>query len=93
MTHTTKPWHCNEDDADGCIVTAGNTHLTRPIKKADALLIAAAPDLLASLELLVKLHHDWDKGTAYVQVAFYEQNKAAIAQARAAIAKATGGAA
>lgn len=47
-------------------------------------------ELLAALQSLVNLHHDWDKGTAYLTVAFYEKNKAAIAQARAAIAKALG---
>lgn len=45
-------------------------------------------ELLEALKTLVRLHHDWDKGTAYVQVSFYEKNKAAIAEARAAIAKA-----
>lgn len=49
-------------------------------------------ELLEAIETLVKLHHDWDKGTAYVQVSFYEKNKKAIANARAAIAKAAGGA-
>lgn len=45
-------------------------------------------ELLEALRTLVNLHHDWDKGTAYVQVSFYEKNNAAIAKARNAIAKA-----
>ena len=56
----------------------------------DIPLIAAAPDLLEAIEKLVNLHCDWDKGSAYVPVAFYEKNKPAIAEARAAIAKARG---
>lgn len=46
--------------------------------------------LIEALNKLIKLHHDWDKGSAYVSVSFYEKNKAAIAEARAAIAKAEG---
>lgn len=37
--------------------------------------------LRAALEALVKLHHDWDKGTAYVTVKFKERNDLAIIRA------------
>lgn len=57
---------------------------------ANARLIAAAPDLLEALQDLRELHWDWFRGTAYVTVEFEKKNKAAIAKARAAIAKATG---
>jgi hypothetical protein len=60
-----------------------------PENEANAQLMAAAPELLDAVNKLVKLHADWDKGSAYVPVAFYEKNNAAIAEARAAIAKAT----
>lgn len=48
-------------------------------------LLAANAALRTSLAALVKLHADWDKGTAYVPVAFMLENKAAIAGARAAM--------
>jgi hypothetical protein len=83
MTHTTKPWHCNEDDADGCIVTAGNTHLTRPIKKADALLIAAAPDLLEALRLMLIATMPDEDG-------YSPPTKSVFEHAHAAFNKATG---
>lgn len=60
------------------------------LDEENAKLISAAPDLLNAITKLVKLHRDWDKGSAYVPVAFYEKNNAAIAEALAAIAKATG---
>lgn len=45
--------------------------------------VAMLRDALAEL---VRLHKNWDKGTAYIRVAFMEQNNAAIAAARAALA-------
>lgn len=44
-------------------------------------------ELRAALEKLIDLHHNWFRGSAYVTVRFEEENNAAIAQARAAIAK------
>lgn len=41
--------------------------------------------LRAALQSLVNLHKDWDKGTAYVPVAFMHKNNAAIAAAREAL--------
>lgn len=58
-------------------------------KNISAQLISAAPELMEALQTLVELHCDWDKGTAYVPVSFMHKNNAAIAAARAAIAKAT----
>lgn len=42
--------------------------------------------LRASLESLVKLHWDWDKGTAYVTVKFKQRNDAEIKRARNVLA-------
>lgn len=39
-------------------------------------------ELRNALETLVKLHKDWDKGTAYVPVQFMHDNNAAISAAR-----------
>ena len=44
-------------------------------------------ELRAALETLVKLHKDWDKGTAYVPVKFMHDNNAAIAAARDVLRK------
>lgn len=44
-------------------------------------------ELRKALESLVKLHRDWDKGTAYVTVQFMRDNNAAIAAARGILAK------
>jgi hypothetical protein len=41
--------------------------------------------LREALTELVRLHKDWDKGTAYVPVSFMQKNNAAIAAARAAL--------
>ena len=41
--------------------------------------------LREALAELVRLHKDWDKGTAYIRVEFMRQNNAAIAAARAAM--------
>jgi hypothetical protein len=38
-----------------------------------------------ALETLVELHANWDKGTAYIPVAFMHKNNAAIAAAREAM--------
>ncbi|MGA5726562.1 hypothetical protein ACPCHQ_21760 [Ralstonia thomasii] len=43
--------------------------------------------LRAALESLVKLHHDWDKGVAYVSVKFKERNDLAIIRARNVLAE------
>lgn len=45
-------------------------------------------ETLAVLKELVRLHADWDKGTAYVPVKFMNDNKAVIARAKAIIARA-----
>jgi len=44
-------------------------------------------ELRKALETLVKLHKDWDKGTAYVPVQFMHDNNAAIAAARDILSK------
>lgn len=41
--------------------------------------------LRAALVALVNLHFNWDKGTAYVPVAFMHENNKAIAAAREAL--------
>ncbi|WP_342051259.1 MULTISPECIES: hypothetical protein [unclassified Cupriavidus] len=45
--------------------------------------------LRTALTKLVNLHGDWDKGSAYVPVAFMHENNAAIAEAREALAATT----
>jgi len=45
-----------------------------------------AEQAAAALETLIALHCDWTTGSAYVRAAFVEQNNAAIANARAALA-------
>lgn len=93
--HTPGPWaHRN-----GRIFAADRENLTiahvaraadGDYSAANGDALAAAPDLLKALQALVELHADWDAGSAYVPVLFYEKNKAAITEARAAIARATG---
>lgn len=91
MKHTPGPWRVvladmveirDEFDGVGAQVLSVNP--------ADAPLMAAAPELMEALQALVKLHHDWFRGSAYVTVAFEKKNDAAIAQALAAINKAIG---
>jgi hypothetical protein len=41
--------------------------------------------LIDALRELIWLHETWDKGTAYIPVAFMHKNNAAIAAAKAAI--------
>lgn len=44
--------------------------------------MAEKHEIHAALAQLVKLHHDWFVGSAYVSVAFKEKNDAAISEAR-----------
>lgn len=39
-------------------------------------------EIADALRELVKLHHNWGRGTAYVAVAFEQRNDAAIKEAR-----------
>lgn len=50
--------------------------------------LAVDAETLAVLKELVRLHADWDKGTAYVPVKFMNDNNAVIARAMAIIARA-----
>ena len=89
MTHSIAPWTLAEANAcipvksaDGRTVTSvryGNTDLD------DALLIAAAPDLLAALRAFVEQATKLSGHPAQ-----YDPYVGALVQARAAIAKATG---
>lgn len=95
--HTPAPWHFKKlamhDGGHVVMFTAQNGQRTHRLdcagefKEADARLIAAAPELLAALE------------TAYMALIGYlpahrnDVTDAAIGAARAAITKATGGAA
>ena len=84
-THTPKPWTNNDSydsvlGADGEVVchTFGAVD---PVDKLNAILIAAAPEMLEALELMV---HEFEKyATAPI-------DRLAISKAKAAIAKATG---
>lgn len=44
-------------------------------------------ELRAALQTLIDLHKNWDKGSAYVPVAFMHKNNEAIKAAREALAK------
>lgn len=44
-------------------------------------------EIASALRELVRLHKDWDKGTAYVPVAFMQKNNAAIAEAKRILAQ------
>nr|WP_164465575.1 hypothetical protein [Burkholderia gladioli] len=44
-------------------------------------------ELRAALQTLVSMHHDWDKGTAYITVRFMQDNNTAIKAAREILAK------
>jgi len=86
-THTPGPWH-----TQGCTIYAGKNRVAQtwdtcddlptPTMEADADLIAAAPELLAALKSLVE---DFERIIGRPIEAEHE--------AKAAIAKATGGAA
>jgi hypothetical protein len=92
--HTPAPWRVAEQeefmDVDGIIVSSCNTHEIRPVgpqklgeEMADLMLIASAPELLASLEHILG-----------VAMADEPRDLPGIAKtAREAIAKAKGGAA
>ena len=44
-------------------------------------------ELRAALQTMVDMHHDWDKGAAYITVRFMNDNNAAIKAAREILAK------
>ena len=88
MTHTPGPWHVNPL-LDRCIntetkpvATAIQTHVRRTEWRANARLIAAAPELLEACKLLVNNMDKMDFALAL---------PATMRIARAAIAKAEGG--
>ena len=67
-------------------MTTQTQHTIQPINKGDATLIAAAPDMLAALERMLAAHDaDVEAGSLIAA-----GNGMAAAQARQAIAKATG---
>lgn len=84
--HTPSPWSVKEGHIIGAddrqtIVCSFHGPLAHEMVLADALLIAAAPDLLVALQRL----HDW--AGAMCQVEYTGSHPVAVA--RAAIAKAT----
>lgn len=87
--HTPGPWRVgNFDDVSNAAVvqwTAGfaEIHGSRSRREANAMLIAAAPELLESLMLMVVLAPNPDLALDDIQ-------RAVVLKARAAIAKATG---
>ena len=85
--HTPGPWHLNPR---GWVVQSTGDIVTRlecsNNKDWDARLIASAPELLAALECILKRYE-----SAGVQC--YPEARREVIAARAAIAKATGGAA
>ena len=90
--HTPGPWRVVEDRVPASLeVYAGKTAIAECWRRADALtelanarLIAAAPELLASLQIMVDRFID-------TEGSFGAWENEAIEVARAAIAKATGG--
>ena len=97
VQHTPGPWSITRD---GFYVVAGKEapgHAARSIcascspetwRRADALLIAAAPDLLAALRAVPELPSDWPSDDAVG--AFAEAFRAWEEAARAALARASG---
>lgn len=82
----TTEWFVTDDDDEGVAVIASCvTDKTGEPSEANARLIAAAPELLEALEGLC--------GLAELRPGHLQDYKAAVAAARAAIAKAKGGAA
>lgn len=95
MTHTPGPWHVENDDdfyvlMDTLAATGDDQHMyvyaapgTRPEQReADALLIAAAPDLLAACEYLTTLFvADINSDGLWLEEA-YDRASEAIAKAR-----------
>ena len=82
-THTQGPWTVSQPSGSYIEApTGGIAALTYGASKADALLIAAAPDLLAALELMESLFADHAQ---YDEEGF---ETAAILAAQSAIAKA-----
>lgn len=82
-THTPGPWTVSQPSGNYITApTGGIAALTYGATKADAHLIAAAPDLLAALENLTVLFDRIDRSGA--------TNKAAYNDAIAAITKAKG---
>lgn len=49
--------------------------------------MTANQEIASVLRELVRLHQYWDKGTAYVPVAFMHQNNAAISEAKRILAE------
>jgi hypothetical protein len=94
--HTPGPWHvdtCDDDlvySANGLhIATVGNENQPDQSGEeitANARLIAAAPEMLETLEYFFNIMHDYESSRRKGYV------KLALDQARAAIAKAKGGA-
>jgi len=86
-THTPGPWHLRErpNSGGGHFVEPGiaTVHGSGRIPDANARLIAAAPDLLAALEMAVRY-------LPSVQVDGIVQDTAALKTAKDAIAKAKG---
>jgi len=107
ITHTPGPWDIEEgpsgmpyisggDDADYdrtgiCDLIEDQASIREVF--ANARLIAAAPELLASLRELLALNGSWERGNAYISAGFVESYEQIASNARAAIAKAEGGAA
>jgi len=90
--HTPGPWHhvgdglvytelTSNDDEAIFICDTGNSRAANEEERANAQLISAAPELLAALQAL-----EWAvSGVDYIETEYADQ----VAQARAAIAKAT----
>ena len=95
MSHTPAPWQVTKhDDCDASIITAGHESIAfvyiddneKPAtenNRADARLIAAAPDLLSALSGMLEIFVESD------QLANFEDMET-VKAARAAIKKATG---
>ena len=90
-THTPGPWYWSEE---GSLVQT--SHITRdvwfiPMNEADQALIAAAPELLEALGLMLD-HVDYRSGACgLTETVGGALPRVALDRARAALAKATGG--
>lgn len=56
MSHTPEPWWCAQSGTTGTkyAVGSGNTEIGWFLKRGDAMLAKAAPDLLAALEAVMR---------------------------------------
>jgi hypothetical protein len=91
--HTPGPWRVNGFGNISCQFLLAELGGMYPEKAANAALIAAAPELLEALELLIALPVQYNNNRIEIDCGSHGEAMAIVRKARAAVAKATGGAA